>query len=118
MENNLKRGDIYYADLNPVKGSEQGGIRPVLVVQNNVGNNYSPTLIVAPISTKKDCKLPTHILINRQILKRNSIIMLEQLRTIDKLRLKKFICCLDDGTLKYVDKALIKSLGIKKRSVL
>ena len=88
---NIKRGDIYYADLSPVVGSEQGGIRPVLIVQNDVGNRYSPTVIAAAITSQKDkTELPTHIKVTAQGsgLQRDSIILLEQVRTIDKKRLK------------------------------
>lgn len=111
---NIVKGAIFYADLKPCIGSEQSGIRPVLVIQNDLGNKYSPTTIVAPISTKKDCDLPTHILIKQfDKIRHNSIIMLEQIRTIDKSRLKGFICMLDDEQLEEVDQAIMTSLGIK-----
>lgn len=111
----MRRGDIYYADLRPVVGSEQGGVRPVLIIQNNVGNRHSPTVIVAAITSKlTKPKLPTHVKIDCQrcdILK-DSIILLEQLRTIDKQRLKDKVCHLDNELLKTVNEALIVSLEL------
>ena len=99
----IRRGDIYYADLSPVVGSEQGGIRPVLIIQNNVGNRHSPTVICAAITSKMNkAKLPTHIELSTkdyQIVK-NSVILLEQIRTIDKQRLKEFVCHIDSGKMK------------------
>ena len=95
----IRRGDIYYADLSPVVGSEQGGIRPVLVIQNNVGNRHSPTIICAAITSKMNkAKLPTHIELSAQDYKivKNSVILLEQIRTIDKQRLKEFVCHIGD----------------------
>jgi mRNA interferase MazF len=95
----VRRGDIFYANLNPVLGSEQGGLRPVLIIQNDIGNMYSPTTIVAAITSKiKRAKLPTHIEIgtNQYRLEKDSVILLEQLRTIDKKRLKERIDHLDD----------------------
>lgn len=110
----MERGDVYLADLNPVVGSEQGGIRPVLVVQNNVGNTYSPTVITAAItsrSTKK--KLPTHISIKyRNGLPKNSTILLEQVRTIDKARLKNKLCSLSDTEMAKVNNALLVSFAL------
>ena len=94
----IKRGDIFYADLRPVVGSEQGGIRPVLIIQNNVGNRHSPTVICAAITSKMNkAKLPTHIEINAELygIEKDSVILLEQLRTIDKRRLKDKVCHLD-----------------------
>ena len=111
----IKKGDIYYADLTPVIGSEQGGIRPVLIVQNDVGNYYSPTVIAAAITSRsKKRYLPTHIRLNTSFggLHPGSTIMLEQLRTIDRYRLKKYIGKLDDITMQDVDKALIVSLDL------
>ena len=96
----IRRGDIYYADLSPVVGSEQGGIRPVLVIQNNVGNRHSPTVICAAITSKMNkAKLPTHIEISTRDYKivKNSVILLEQIRTIDKQRLKEYVCHIDGG---------------------
>ena len=111
----VKRGDIFYADLSPVIGSEQGGIRPVLVVQNDVGNKFSPTVICAAITSKiNKAKLPTHVEIDahESELVKNSVILLEQVRTIDKKRLKEKICHLDSELMKQVDKGLMLSFGI------
>lgn len=111
----IRRGDIYYADLRPVVGSEQGGIRPVLVVQNDTGNRHSPTVIVAAITSKMNkAKLPTHIeLSTRQCnIMKDSVILLEQLRTIDKQRLKDKVCHLDDGLLEQVNRGLRVSLDL------
>ena len=111
----VKRGDIYYADLSPVVGSEQGGVRPVLIVQNDVGNRYSPTVIAAAITSQKDkSKLPTHIEINPQVcgLSRDSVVLLEQIRTIDKRRLKEKMGRLDDGSMGQVNHALSISFGL------
>ncbi len=111
----VKRGDIYYADLRPVVGSEQGGIRPVLIIQNNVGNRHSPTVICAAITSKMNkAKLPTHVELDSRIydLVKDSVILLEQLRTIDKKRLKDKVCHLDDSILKKVDTALLVSLEL------
>lgn len=112
---NIKRGDIYYADLSPVVGSEQGGVRPVLIVQNDVGNKYSPTVIAAAITSQKDkTELPTHIKVTAQGsgLQRDSIILLEQVRTIDKRRLKERMGTLDIGSMNRVDQALSVSFGL------
>ncbi|MGL6173133.1 MAG: type II toxin-antitoxin system PemK/MazF family toxin [Cellulosilyticaceae bacterium] len=111
----VKRGDIFYADLSPVIGSEQGGVRPVLVVQNDIGNKFSPTIICAAITSKiNKAKLPTHVEINatEYELVKNSVILLEQIRTIDKKRLKEKICHLDSELMKQVDKALKISFGV------
>ena len=110
----IKRGELYYADLSPVVGSEQGGIRPVLVVQNNVGNKYSPTVIAAAVTSRIDkAKLPTHIELGAEQvgLTKDSVILLEQIRTIDKRRLKERIGMLPDNTMSKVDDALLISLG-------
>ncbi len=111
----VKRGDIYYADLSPVVGSEQGGIRPVLIIQNDVGNRYSPTVICAAITSRMNkAKLPTHIEIDArrcQIMK-DSVILLEQIRTIDKQRLKDLIGHLDKERMKRVDEAIRVSLAL------
>jgi len=112
----VKRGDVFYADLSPVVGSEQGGVRPVLVVQNDIGNKYSPTVIVSAITSQIDKgKLPTHVelLAEEHGLERNSVILLEQIRTIDKGRLKEKIAHLDHETMQKVDEALEISLGLK-----
>ena len=109
----IRRGDIYYADLRPVVGSEQGGVRPVLIIQNDIGNKHSPTVICAAITSKMNkAKLPTHVELNtkRCDMIRDSVILLEQLRTIDKQRLKERICHIDDELLKDVDRALMISL--------
>lgn len=111
----MKRGDIYYADLRPVVGSEQGGIRPVLIVQNDVGNRHSPTVICAAITSKMNkAKLPTHIELDASeySMDKDSVVLLEQLRTIDKTRLKDKVCHLDDSTMMKVDRALRVSLEL------
>ncbi len=111
----IKRGDIYYADLSPVVGSEQGGIRPVLIVQNDVGNKYSPTVIAAAITSQKyKNSLPTHIRVNADGcgLAKDSIVLLEQVRTIDKRRLKERMGNLDDVDMDRIDKALSVSFGL------
>ncbi|MFV0560232.1 MAG: type II toxin-antitoxin system PemK/MazF family toxin [Enterococcus sp.] len=115
----VKRGDIYFADLSPVVGSEQGGTRPVLVIQNNLGNHFSPTIIVAAITAKMaKPKLPTHIGIkaNGTGIERDSVILLEQIRTIDKSRLKEKVCHLDPEVMKGVDDAIKVSVGIETMS--
>lgn len=112
----VKRGDIYYADLSPVVGSEQGGIRPVLIIQNDVGNRYSPTVIAAAITSQQDkAKLPTHISVQAEGsgLQKNSIVLLEQVRTIDKRRLKEKMGNLDIGIMDQVDRALSVSFGLQ-----
>ncbi|MBO5200540.1 MAG: type II toxin-antitoxin system PemK/MazF family toxin [Clostridia bacterium] len=111
----VKRGDIYYADLSPVVGSEQGGIRPVLIIQNDVGNKYSPTVIAAAITSQKDkTKLPTHISVGAAGcgLSKDSIVLLEQVRTIDKRRLKEKMGSLDGISMDKVDRALSVSFGL------
>ncbi len=112
---NIKRGDIYYADLSPVIGSEQGGIRPVLIIQNDIGNRYSPTVIAAAITSQRDkTKLPTHISVEASDcgLAKDSIVLLEQVRTIDKRRLKERMGSLDITSMGMVDKALSVSFGL------
>ena len=111
----MKRGDIFYADLRPVIGSEQGGIRPVLIIQNDVGNRHSPTVICAAITSKMNkAKLPTHIELNasKYDMDKDSVILLEQLRTIDKKRLKDRICHLDGEITQKVNRALEISLEL------
>ena len=111
----VKRGDIYYADLSPVIGSEQGGVRPVLVVQNDIGNKYSPTVITAAITSQiNKAKLPTHIEINALTygLAKDSVILLEQVRTIDKRRLKEKIGHIDEDLMFKVNDAIEVSFGI------
>ena len=110
----VKRGDIYYADLSPVVGSEQGGVRPVLIVQNNVGNKFSPTVIAAAITSQiNKAKMPTHIEIDADDygLSKDSVILLEQVRTIDKRRLKERIGELPPATMHRVNRAILISLG-------
>lgn len=112
---NVRRGDIFYADLSPVVGSEQGGVRPVLVIQNDVGNRYSPTVIAAAVTSKiNKAKLPTHIEVDAKTygLTKDSIVMLEQIRTIDKKRLKEKIGHLDGALMRRIDEALNISFGI------
>ena len=116
MDNSVKRGDIFYADLSPVVGSEQGGVRPVLIVQNDTGNRHSPTVIAAAITSQTGkAKLPTHIeLAARQYgLPKDSVVLLEQIRTLDKSRLGVRIGEVDAKTLEEVDRALKVSLGVK-----
>ncbi len=112
----FKRGDIFYADLNPVVGSEQGGVRPVLIIQNNTGNKYSPTtIVIAAITSKVTDKkaLPTHYPIQASKgIERDSLILLEQIRTIDKTRIGEYIGTLDDEVMKGIDQALAISMGI------
>ncbi len=111
----VKRGDIYYADLSPVVGSEQGGIRPVLIIQNDIGNKYSPTVIAAAITSQKDkTRLPTHIQVNATGcgLAKDSIVLLEQVRTLDKQRLKEKMGTLDLISMDRVNKALTVSFGL------
>lgn len=111
----VKRGDVYYADLSPVVGSEQGGVRPVLVIQNDIGNRFSPTVIVAAITAQiQKAKLPTHVEIEAKThgMERDSVILLEQIRTIDKQRLTDKITHLEDDTMRKVDEALQISVGL------
>ena len=111
----IRRGDIYYADLRPVVGSEQGGVRPVLVIQNDVGNKHSPTVICAAITSRMNkAKLPTHVELcaRRYSMVKDSVILLEQLRTIDKQRLKEKICHIDDELQQRVNDALLISLAL------
>ena len=111
----IKRGDIYYADLRPVIGSEQGGVRPVLIIQNDVGNKHSPTVICAAITSKMNkAKLPTHIELDarRYEMVKDSVVLLEQLRTIDKKRLKDKVCHLDQDIMEKVNRGLLISLEL------
>jgi mRNA interferase MazF len=115
--NMIKRGEIYFAQLNPVVGSEQGGIRPVVVVQNDIGNQYSPTTIILAITSQiNKAKLPTHIELKAETygLERDSVILAEQIRTIDKARLKQRIAILKEETMKKVDQALLISLALQE----
>ncbi len=112
---NIRRGDIYYADLSPVIGSEQGGIRPVLIVQNNVGNRFSPTVIAAAITSQQSkANLPTHIPLNADTsgLAKNSVVLLEQVRTIDKKRLKEKMGSIDESVMNDINNAISISLGL------
>jgi mRNA interferase MazF len=117
MNNSILRGDLYYADLNPVVGSEQGGIRPVLIIQNDIGNKHSPTVIIAAITSKAmKSTLPTHcVLSERAGLERDSIVLLEQIRTIDKRRLRDYVGALGYEDMRGVDRALAVSVGLVRR---
>lgn len=111
----IKRGDIFYADLSPVVGSEQGGTRPVLIVQNDIGNQYSPTTIVAAITSQvSKAKLPTHVELDCEAcgLEKDSIVLAEQIRTIDKKRLQEKVSSLDPAIMNKVNEALVISLGL------
>lgn len=113
---NVKRGDIFYADLSPVVGSEQGGIRPVIIIQNDIGNRYSPTVIVAAITSQiNKAKLPTHVEISSEEygLNRDSVVLLEQIRTLDKKRLKEKIGHMTEDGMKKVNKSLLISLNLQ-----
>ena len=115
IKEEIKRGDILLVDLSPVRGSEQGGVRPALVVQNDMGNRHSTTIIVAAITTKTDkCKLPTHVKIPKKLgLFRRSVALMEQLRTVDKSRIVKKLGHADEKTMQIVDEALLISIGVK-----
>ena len=114
----IKRNEIYYADLNPVKGSEQGGIRPVLVIQNDTGTKHSPTTIVAAITSKEEkAKLPTHVEVGSCGVERKSLALLEQIRTIDKSRLIKYVGELNGATVKDINEAISISLGLNRAGV-
>lgn len=110
----IKRGDIYYADLNPTIGCEQGGVRPVLIIQNNVGNHFSPTVIAAAITSRRKKDMPTHVLLDEEgtRLFSDSRIMLEQVRTIDRERLKEYVGSANAATMQYVDHAIAVSFGL------
>ncbi len=115
----IRRGDIFYADLRPVVGSEQGGVRPILIIQNDMGNRHSPTVICAAITSKMNkAKLPTHVEITAEkySMVKDSVILLEQVRTIDKSRLKERVCHLDQDILKQIDQALIISLALDEQN--
>ena len=116
----IKRGELYYADLNPVVGSEQGGVRPILVLQNDIGNKYSPTIIAAATTSKlTKAKLPTHIELTREYspLPKTSIVLLEQIRTIDKRRLREHMGRLDDAHMVMVDNAIAVSFGLGENRI-
>ena len=111
----IRRGDIFYADLSPVVGSEQGGVRPVLIIQNDMGNKYSPTVICAAITSRMNkAKLPTHIALAaaKYALPKDSVVLLEQIRTIDKQRLREKVCHLDTEIMEAVNQSLCVSLGL------
>lgn len=111
----VKRGDIFYADLSPVVGSEQGGVRPVIIIQNDIGNKYSPTIIIAAITSQiNKAKLPTHVEISSEEygLNKDSVVLLEQIRTLDKKRLKEKIGHMTDNDMEKVDTALLISVGL------
>jgi mRNA interferase MazF len=114
LERKIKRGDIYYADLNPVVGSEQGDCRPVLIVQNNIGNKHSPTVIITPITSKLlKNPLPTHAFIPKSCgLDTDSLILTEQIRVIDRSRLSEYIGCAEASVMSQVDRALLISIGL------
>lgn len=115
MERKIYRGEIYYADLSPVIGSEQGGVRPVLIIQNNKGNIHSPTLIVAAVTHQKKPNLPTHVSLNGlDFLKENSIVLLEQIRTIDKKRLREYIGEITKKQISEINHSLAISVGLIK----
>lgn len=114
---NIKRGDIYYADLSPVVGSEQGGVRPVLIVQNDIGNKYSPTVIAAAITSQQfKAKMPTHISVDAAVcgLSKDSVVLLEQIRTLDKQRLREKMGNLPDRDMSRINDALSVSMGLTK----
>ena len=115
-EQTIKRGQIYYADLDPVVGSEQGGYRPVLIIQNDRGNRNSPTVIIAPITSKTKRKQRTHVLLNEvSALPKDSVALVEQMRTVDKSRLSDYVGKIDGNVMRRVEKAVRVSIGIKNR---
>ena len=114
MKEAIKRGELYYADLNPVRGSEQGGVRPVLIIQNDTGNAFSPTTIVAAVTgSRTKTKLPTHVHVHADGLEKRSIVLLEQIRTIDRCRLSEYIGRLDDAQMELMDRAIEVSFGLE-----
>jgi mRNA interferase MazF len=119
MNNPILRGDLYYADLSPVVGSEQGGVRPVLIIQNDVGNRHSPTTIVAAITSKAGkIMLPTHCPLDMKSgLERDSVALLEQIRTIDKQRLREYVGTIGIKNMRGIDRAIALSIGLKWRAV-
>jgi mRNA interferase MazF len=111
----VRRGDVFYADLSGIKGSEQGGVRPALIIQNDVGNRFAPTIIVAPITSQlTKANIPTHVNMNGELygMEKESVILLEQVRTIDKIRLREFVTHIGDEMMEQVDKAIMISLGL------
>lgn len=120
MDNSVKRGDIFYADLSPVVGSEQGGVRPVLIVQNDTGNRHSPTVIAAAITSQTGkARLPTHIELSAKNygLPKDSVVLLEQIRTLDKKRLREHMGKLDDELMQRVDSAIAVSFGLPSQQL-
>lgn len=118
-KNIIKRGDVFYADLSPVVGCEQGGIRPVLIIQNDIGNRYSPTVITAAITSQPKKKLPTHVDIKcMEALQKNSVVLLEQIRTLDRIRLLDYIGNVSSLGMLSVDKALAVSVGLTMAEVM
>ncbi|HPE16221.1 MAG TPA: type II toxin-antitoxin system PemK/MazF family toxin [Oscillospiraceae bacterium] len=120
MDNSVRRGDIFYADLSPVVGSEQGGMRPVLIIQNDTGNRHSPTVIAAAITSQTGkARLPTHIEFSGQSagLSRDSVVLLEQIRTIDKRRLRERMGHLDEDMMQQVDSAIAVSFGLRSELI-
>ena len=113
MDRKIKRGDLVYVNFDPIIGSEQGGPRPAVVIQNDIGNRHAPTVIIAPITSKtKKSNLPTHVKLTNKCLERNSVALLEQIKTIDKTRIEDYIGTLADEEMKMIDKALRISLGM------
>ena len=111
-EREIKRGEIYYVDLNPVRGSEQGGVRPCIVIQNAAGNKFSPTIIVAAITGRRKKRLPTHVLIQTGVLPRESVILLEQIRSVDKCRVYRYMGKISETQMRAVERAIDISLGM------
>ena len=121
MNKEIRRGDLYYAELDPIVGSEQAGTRPVLVVSNDIGNQYSPVIVIVPITSRRigNKQLPTHVKVRiPELLKNDSTALTEQIRTIDKLRLKEYIGSLPDCLMTAVDQALAISIGIGRQIVI
>lgn len=114
----MKRRDVFYANLSPTVGSEQDGYRPVLILQNDMGNKHSATVIVAPLTSRAKRDLPTHVEVSNERLGMNSIVLLEQIRTVDKRRLDTYVCSLSKDDMAHVDHAIITSLGIKTMEML
>ena len=114
MKKPILRGELYYADLDPVIGSEQGGERPVVILQNNKGNQHSPTVIVVPLTTQKiKPRLPTHVMVSSSGLRSSSLVLLEQIRTIDKQRMRNHIGTVTDTEMREIEKAVLASVGIR-----
>ena len=117
MTDDIKKGDIYYASLNPIIGSEQSGNRPVVIVQNNIGNKFSPTVLIAPITSKVNSKpnLPTHVIIKNGKITHDSIILIEQIRVIDKQRLQEYLCKIEPEKIDEINKAMIEAFDITNK---